>query len=207
MLKAPGAENAAPSRCVSLIGGDSSVDLEAETNEQLSAFMFGLQGLLTSGGREVVVDENAEAAEAARLASQGHRSSGGGAGGAAPKQPARRFSILGSSLAGVEHSRHAHFKKAVLALPAEQSTQSMESGHTAAVFTFDHASHGGALVRNTQHVWFQSEGPGRFGLVCWSDSIKDRTVRADKSIDLKAVTDVYVGSFCSCDQAMLPLVA
>jgi hypothetical protein len=154
--------------------------------------MFGLQGLLTSGGREVVVDENAEAAEVARLASQGNRSSGG-AGGAA-KQPARRFSILGSSLAGVEHSRHAHFKRAVLALPAEQSTQSMESGHTAGVFTFD-AGHSGALVRNTQHVWFQSEGPGRFGLVCWSDSIKDRTVHANKSIDLKAVTDVYVGQF------------
>lgn len=176
------AEGAVATKCVSLIGTGGSVDLEAETNEQLSAFMFGLQGLLNQGGRGVVVDEKEEAAAAPAAAAPS----------AAKKAPNRRFSILApNSLETVDQSRHAGFKKAVLSLPADQNLQAMESGHTAEVFTND-AAHGGVLVRNTQHVWFQ--GAKQFGSICWSDSIKDRTVRKEKEMNLQTLTDVF-GSF------------
>lgn len=172
------AEGAVATKCVSLIGTGGSVDLEAETNEQLSAFIWGLNSLLNSTGRGVVVDEKEEAAAAAAALSAGPA-----------KKANRRFSILApNSLETVDQSRHAGFKKAVLSLPADQNLQAMESGHTAEVFTND-ASHGGVLVRNTQHVWFQ--GAKLFGSICWSDSIKDRTVRADKQMSLQQLTDVY----------------
>ena len=162
--------------------------VQAESNEQLSSFMFGLNQLLSSSGRDVVVDEHAEALEAARLAQQ---ESAAAAAAAADKRSGntRRFSILEAKIEDVDQeSRHAHFKRTVLSLPADQNLRAMESGHTAELFTFDPAQ-GGALVKNTQHVWFQTAK--EFGSICWSDSIKNRNVKAEKEMQIAAITDVF----------------
>jgi hypothetical protein len=164
--------------------------VQAETNDQLSSFMFGLQGLLSTSGRDVVVDEHAEALEAAKLAQQESHTAGSAA-AAADKRSGntRRFSILESKIEDVDQeSRHAHFKRTVLSLPADQNLRAMESGHTAELFTFD-AAQGGALVKNTQHVWFQTAK--EFGSICWSDSIKNRNVKAEKEMPIASITDVF----------------
>lgn len=61
------------------------------------------------------------------------------------------------------------------------------------VQVFTHDSNG-QLRKAQQYLWYQtSSARDAFGAVCWSDSIKDRTARADKQIELQKVTDVYVG--------------
>jgi hypothetical protein len=165
--------------------------------------MFGLQSLLSKQGRDVVVDEAAEALEAQKQAARmgvpvSALPTATGLGGSKNIAPAnRRFSILGSDLASVDpKSAHAHFKKTVLSLPADQNIQAMESGHTAVVFSNEGGTTAGALTKHTQHVWFQTfrdaakEG---FGALAWSDSIKDRTLRPEKSLALRNLTDVFVG--------------
>jgi len=179
-LTAPGSESAVASRCVALVSKDgTALELEAESNEQLSAFIFGLQGIISSDGREVVVeDKKAEAASAAASSSSSQQSG------------SRRFSILspGESVADVSKSRHAEFKRAVLSLPADETIQTMESGHLANVFTFDS---NGSLMKSVQHVFFYPAKP--LGYMVWTDSIKDRTRKPDKSIDLSSLEDAYVG--------------
>lgn len=162
---------------MSLVGKTSSLDLEAETNEQLSAFMFGLQGLLTAGGRDVVVDEAEEERQAAAAAAAPAVS--------APKRGGKRFSILGTSLENIEQSRHANFKKTILSLPADQNLQAMQTGHAVTIFSIDPVSQ--QVQKSSGFAWFQAVPGQKFGSICWGQEKN----RADKQIDLAKVTDVY----------------
>src|SRR5205085_747018 len=57
----PNANGCDRAKCVSLIDIHSCIGFEAETTEQMSAWLFGLQSLLTQNGRSVVVEKTEKA--------------------------------------------------------------------------------------------------------------------------------------------------
>jgi hypothetical protein len=57
VLQTQAAATADDNRCVSLIGSENSLNIEAESNEQLNAFVTAVHHILTNGGKNVVMED------------------------------------------------------------------------------------------------------------------------------------------------------
>jgi hypothetical protein len=158
------------------------LDLEADSVEALSAFLYGLQTVLSKSGKHCYVDTDNSNQQA------GARHSGGGAGhaGGVGAGAGKRFSILGSSLEGVEASRHAHFKKSLLTLPGDETVRLMTSGSEFTVYYIDPAS--GVASKARMHVFY---APAQAALFYCEPGM--RTMDNKRKISLHALKDIFCG--------------
>ena len=163
------ATNAPNNKCLSLLTRSKQyLDLEADTVEQLSAWLFGIQTVLSKGGKQCYVDTDTSNK---------------------PIQPAgqsknKRFSILGASLEGVEQSRHANFKRAILTIPRDENLRLMTQGSDYEVYEIDAQ---GVGKKTRMHVFYAPQLASLF----WCETGK-RTQDPTKEINIHAITDLYV---------------
>lgn len=153
-----------------LARGGQYLDLEADTVEQLSSWLFGIQTALKNNGKECYVDTAEEAKLPAPAPGQ-HRN--------------KRFSILGSSLEGVEQSRHAQLKKAILGIPKDENLRMMVEGADYWVYTEDSTGYG---TRTRQHVFYLPQT----GSLYWCEA-GQRVPDDRRAIAMSKITDLYVG--------------
>jgi len=199
-FKHPIAADANTNKCMTLVSKQGSqpareLNLESETTEQLSSFLFGLQSLLNKGGRNVMVDEASAPSGQQRLA-------GAGAGGAPPPRPpaAKRFSIMSANPADLERSRYKNFKKGLLALPQDVNLRTMTEGRDFYVWEVDDIT--GRVYKKLQHVYYVSEadtatasGGGqklRLGAFYWND-VGKKEMHPTRRMVIGDLTDVFVG--------------
>ena len=121
-MQSPAASGAPNNKCLTLLTHDGQyLDLEADTVESLSSWLFGIQTVLSKSGKQCYVDT-----DTTNKPMQAGRPSKN-----------KRFSILGSSLEGVEQSRHAQFKRAILTIPRDENLRLMTQGADYWVYDID----------------------------------------------------------------------
>jgi hypothetical protein len=190
-LRSAAATSAETARCMSLLDiNKQSLDLESDTSEQLSSFLFGLQSLLNRSGRDVMLDSASEAgATAAAAAASSPRS-------AAAARGAKRFSIMSTSMPAAEKSRYANFQRALLALPEDENMRVMTEGCDFYVWQADESS--GRVFRQLQHLYYvPQEASGmpqlRLGAFYWG-AVGSRDSNPLRRMVLGDLTDVFVVS-------------
>ena len=169
VFQSPVAASAQSNRCISLrTQAGMYLDLEADSVEQLSAWLFGIQTILSSSGRSTYVDADMSNAPVQ-----------------APGQSrSKRFSIMGTNLSGVEQSRHANFKKAVLSIPGEENLKLMTQGHDYFVYTADTIT--GNVTRDRMHVFYAPKNASIF----WC-AVGKRKTDPKREINLHTISDLY----------------
>jgi hypothetical protein len=194
IFKSSAATAADPAKCISLLDARQSLNLESDTTEQLSSFLFGLQSLLNKGGRDVMVDTNEEAGPASPKAAASSSSSSSG-----KKAPSKRFSIMTSNVADIEKSRYANFRRALLALPEDENLSMMSEGRDFYVWAVDEVS--GRVSKSLQHVYYVSEAASaatagaatlKLGALYYNDVGKKEMNPARRMV-IGELTDVFVG--------------
>lgn len=202
IFKSSAATAADPAKCISLLDSKQSLNLESDTTEQLSSFLFGLQSLLNKGGRDVMVDTNQE--EAAAGPASPKAASASSSSSSAKKPVSKRFSIMTSNVADIEKSRYANFRRALLALPEDENLSMMSEGRDFYVWQVDEVS--GRVSKSLQHVYYVSEAASaatagaatlKLGALYYNDVGKKETNPARRMV-IGELTDVFVGKSVLC---------
>lgn len=179
-------------KCISLIDNrKQQLNLESDTTEQLSSFLFGLQSLLNKGGRAVMVDETEQRSPQAASSS----SSVAAPSAASAKKSARRFSIM--SAENIDKSRYANFKRGLLALPADVNLRTVTEGRDFFVWEVDETT--GRVFKQMQHVFYVSEAnsgnpPLRLGAFYWNNVGVSKECNPTRRLLLGELTDVFCSS-------------
>jgi hypothetical protein len=205
----PIAADVLPAKCISLLDKRGTLDLESDTTEQLSSFLFGLQSLLNKGGRDVLVDTKAEqeaAAVAAAAAAAPAPASGAASTSSSSSSlgvpPAagrgKRFSIMTANptAAELEKSRYGNFKRALLAIPENENLRVMCEGRDFYVWQVDDTT--GRVSKKLQHVYYVTQAqsgtaqPLRLGAFYYNDVGRKETNPTRRFV-IGELSDVFVG--------------
>jgi hypothetical protein len=170
VLSSSYASGAPNNKCLSLLTRSGQyLDLEADTVEQLSSWLFGIQTVLSKSGKQCYVDTDTSNKPVQ-----------------APGQSKnKRFSILGNTLEGVEASRHAQFKRAILTIPRDENLRLMTQGSDYWVYTSDSTGQG---QRQRMHVFYTPQTASLF----WCE-LGQRKSDPKREISIHNITDLYVG--------------
>jgi hypothetical protein len=173
-LKSSLGAGAASNKCLSLLTRQGHhLELEAETVESVSAWLYGIQTVLSKAGKACYVDTDTANKPVQAATARG-----------------KRFSVMGATLEGVEGSRHANFKRAILSIPREETLRLLTNGSEFWLYALDRDHPGAAPTRTLVHLFYV---PNTSAL-CWSEP-GTRKIDVKRSISVHAIRDLYGESF------------
>lgn len=187
-LKSSVGASAASNKCLSLATRQGQhLELEAETVEAVSAWLYGIQTVLSKAGKACYVDTD--------TANRPVQS-------AASASRAKRFSVMGATLDGVEASRHANFKRTILSIPREETLRLLTAGSEFWLYAPDTSSPSSSatVTRTLVHLFYVPNTSA----ICWSEP-GTRKVDVKRSISIHAIRDLYVGKMSAT--LKLPIAA
>jgi hypothetical protein len=130
----PSGRTANEDRTFSVIGSHAELNLEAESTDQVAAWLFGINRLLTSSGKEIVLEEDKNAPTTTSAAAP-QSDSNDGKGDITSPRHRRRFSVTTQGTAAA--TRHTY-----LALGHEQTEAMMTRGLVFTLYESTNASSG-----------------------------------------------------------------
>ena len=185
-LQSAAAASAPDSSCMTIAAGGVSLSVCAPTLEMQSAYLFGLNRLLSGQGRDISVDESADATPASAKHVERRRFSvavGGGPSAASSSRASggRSSMSLLSPPTSVSERRHS--------APADANILAMICG--APFWLYTASLDTGLVSRKRCTLWYEQTGAS-VGTIHWCDvHIQPRVAHSNHSLPLASLSDIY----------------
>jgi len=185
-MRAPEAED---SLCVSVVGGEVEINIEASNTVQLTAWLFGIHSLLYAHGKKAVLDKASEENKRHFYVLDRQQQSLDVLGHSDTVQYTNPSGLPANSVDTIRQL--ANEKESIVSVSPNETIRMMTNGR---IFS---------LITDTEIksvLLFYAPHDGRSGTLYWCDP-ENRVEDPDQSLELNDVTDIFIGKQADAFQA------